>query len=486
MRIPVLTFGRIFIAAFAAAALNIGVAEAQDSWGQFRGPEGKGRASAAANLPEAFGPDTNVQWKIAVPPGHASPVVWKDRIVLAASPDGKLKTLVYDAADGKLLWEAEAPREKLEPVHRIGNHAQSTPAADDDGVVSFFGSAGLFCYDWQGKLQWRVAMGPFPNDFGAASSPILHGDLVLLVQDHDSDSFLAAYDKRTGALRWKTERSDCFRNFSTPVLWTHGGETQVVVAGTLRVAGYRLADGKERWTVRGLARTVCTTPTVGDDGMLYVSSWASGGDAGERFQIDRWEAVLPEADKNKDGLLAEDELPKGPVKQRFTQVDRDKDSRLDRDEWELFRQLSDKSQNSTIAVKPGAAGEATETHLAWTNLRFAPFCSSPVYADGALFTVKDGGIYNVLAPADGKPLKQGRLPGTKDYYASPVAGDGKVFCFDETGSWSILRSGPKWEVLASGELGEEVFATPAIVGDRIFVRTREHLYAFRKPPTGGK
>src|SRR6185312_7887696 len=119
-----------------------------------------------------------------LPPGHSSPVVAGDRIYLTAERAKRLFTLALDRKDGRILWEAEAPARALEQVHRIGSHAQPTPAADNERVVSFFGSCGLFCYDRDGKPLWHLAMGPFKNDFGAGSSPVLAGDRVILCQDH--------------------------------------------------------------------------------------------------------------------------------------------------------------------------------------------------------------------------------------------------------------------------------------------------------------
>src|SRR5437016_5544405 len=130
------------------------------------------------------------------------------------------------------------------------------PTADGERVVSFFGSCGLFCYDRGGKLLWHRPLGPFKNDFGAGSSPVLVGDRVLLCQDHDQGSFLMALDKRTGDVLWKADRSEFLRGYCTPVVWEAGGKKQVVVAGTLRGVGYDLDTGKGVWTVRGLARTI--------------------------------------------------------------------------------------------------------------------------------------------------------------------------------------------------------------------------------------
>ncbi len=202
-------------------------------WPQFRGPNCSGRAASDAPLPDKIGPSTNKLWKTALPPGHSSPIVVSDRIYLTAVREKRLLTLALDRKDGRIRWEAEAPARTLEQVHRIGSQAQSTPAADGERVVSFFGSCGLFCYDRDGKPLWRRSMGPFKNDFGAGSSPVLAGDRVILCQDHDQGSFLMALDKRTGDSIWKTERSEFLRGYCTPVIWDVAGHKQIVVAGTL-------------------------------------------------------------------------------------------------------------------------------------------------------------------------------------------------------------------------------------------------------------
>jgi outer membrane protein assembly factor BamB len=329
-------------AAFTAAA------RASD-WPQFRGPSGSGRPATDLPLPARLGTDTNVVWKTALPPGHSSPVVAGDRVYLTAVRQKRLVTLALDRQSGKLLWEREAPARTLEKVHKIGSQAQPTPAADRKRVVSFFGSAGLFCYDRAGKLLWQVPMGPFQNDFGAGSSPIVVGDQVLLCQDHDENSFLMALDKRTGKTLWKTDRSEFLRGFCTPVIWDVAGRKQVVVAGTLRVAGYALATGKEVWTVRGIARTICATPVVGDDGRLYVSGWAAGGNAGAAIVVEPFDDVIKARDKNRNGKLERSELTAHPFAVRFTQVDTNGDGSITRAEYERFRGLFRKGRNAVLA-----------------------------------------------------------------------------------------------------------------------------------------
>jgi outer membrane protein assembly factor BamB len=450
-------------------------------WPQFRGPNCSGLAAPDAKLPTAIGPNSSVLWKTAVPPGHSSPVVVGDRAYLTAVQDGKLLTLALDRQDGKVLWQAEAPHRGLEKVHRIGSHAQSSPAADGERVVSFFGSCGLFCYDRDGRPLWRRPMGPFKNDFGAGSSPVLHGDRVLLCQDHDQGSFLLALDKRTGQTIWQTDRSEFLRGYCTPVVWDSGGWPQAVVAGTLRVAGYDLASGREVWTVRGIARTVCMTPVVGGDGLLYVAGWSAGGDAEAPIRAEPFDQVIQRLDRNGNGKLEADELTTGPIAERFTQVDLDKDGSITREEYERFRELFEKGRNVLLAVRPGGTGDVTETHVVWSDTKHVPFCASPLYAGGYVFMVKDGGFLACLDARDGRLRKRDRIPGPGNYYSSPVAGDGKVYLLSERGRLTVVSATPDWRVLATSDFGEDAYATPALAGGRIYVRTAGHLYCFAQP-----
>jgi len=456
---------------------TVGVASLSgEDWSQFRGPGGSGRA-AKGEYPAEIGPQAHVIWKTPLPPGHSSPAVHGDRIYVTAARDQKLFTIGLNRADGKVLWEVESPVTKLEKIHTIGSLAQPSPATDGQRVISFFGSSGLNCLDRDGKLLWRIPMGPFNNDFGAGTSPILVGDLVILCQDHDTDSFLMAIDKHSGKTVWKTDRGEFPRNYCTPVLWKSGGKSHLVVAGTLRVVGYDLETGKEAWTVRGVARTVCMTPVVGDDGNLYVAGWSAGGDSDEPIRLPPWDETL-KLDANKNGKLEEAELPKGDIKQRFSQIDRTDDEAIDQTEYEFFRMLFEQGRNLVMAIKPGAVGEATDTHVLWTQAKFVPFCASPLYVNGLVFTVKDGGIVNCLDAKTGKVLKTGRLPKSDDYYASPVAADGKVYFANQLGQVTVVSAESQWKALHSADFDEEIYASPALADGRIYLRTAAHLYCF--------
>lgn len=453
--------------------------QAAESWPQFRGPNGSARSTSGEKLPEELGPNKNVVWKTPLPPGHSSPIVFGERIYLTAIRDEKLFTMALDRPSGKIIWEAEAPHNGLEEIHRIGSHAQASCATDGERIVSFFGSCGLFCYAAEGKLLWHLPMGPFNNGFGAAISPILVDDWVILCQDHDTDSFLMALDKRTGETVWKTDRSEFPRNYCTPVIVDVDGKKQIVVAGTLRVVGYDFKTGKEQWTVRGIARAACSSPGIADDGTVFIASWAGGGEPGSRIQVAPFAQVAAQRDTDKNGTLEQDELEKdGPIHRRFTQVDRDNTNSITREEYEYFRDLFDKSRNVVVAIRPGGSGDVTASRVAWEFTKFVPFIASPLYANGHVFLVKDGGILTSIEALAGTPIKTKRLPATGAYYSSPVSGDGKVYLLNERGKLSVISAAGNWRVLSTAEFGEDTYATPAIVDGKIYLRTAGHLYCF--------
>jgi outer membrane protein assembly factor BamB len=449
-------------------------------WPQFRGQQSSGLAVNSAALPTNIDREQHVLWQTELPPGHSSPAIVGDKIFLTAVRDGEhLETICLDRASGKILWRVEAPHTSLEKIHGIGSYAQPSPTADAERVVVMFGSSGLYCYDHDGKELWKHAMGPFNDEFGAASSPILVDDRVILSQDHDTGSFLAAYDKATGRELWRTDRSEFSRSYSTPVAWNREGRKEIVVTGMLRVCGYDFATGQERWTVRGLSRVNCLTPVVGPDGTLYAAGWSAGGEPGDRISLPPFADFASQYDTNKNGVLEPSETAASPaLKTRFAQCDRNKDGQITAAEYEEFQMLFDRSENTVLAIRPGPAGDATESHVAWKYQKVVPFCASPLVVNDLLFCVKDGGILSSIDAATGKPHKSGRVTGTANYYASPVAGDGKIYLLSQRGTLSVVTAEPSWKVLHSAEFGEETYATPAIVDGRIYLRTSGRLYCF--------
>jgi outer membrane protein assembly factor BamB len=453
-------------------------------WPQFRGPNARGIAVNTRSLPIELAPECrSLAWKVPLPPGHSSPVVTEDRIFLQAVDNNRLLTIALDRESGRKLWEQPTPFSQLEEIHRIGSHAQCTVAVHAGFVVSFFGSGGLSCFDTAGKPQWFLPLGPFKNTFGAGSSPLIADGKVILSQDHDLDSFLLAVDLKTGQTAWKVDRSDYLRNYGSPVIWTVDGKSQVVVAGTLRVTGYDLETGAEIWRVHGIARFVSATPTVGPQNILYASGFAAGNEVGgERFNVPAFDDVVAEYDRDKNGQFEEGELPDGPILMRFSQVDRDKNDSLSREEYELFRRLFAVGRNVIVAIQPGGKGDITDSHVLWEQTRFVPFCASPLVTESRLYTVRDKGLLTTLNLRTGAKLKEGRLEAAGDYYASPVAGDGKVFLCDEHGRLTVVSDADDWQVLHTADFEENVYATPALVDNQIFLRTAGHLYCFGRRP----
>jgi outer membrane protein assembly factor BamB len=233
--------------AFAAATLFAAVGHGADpplAWPQFRGPGGSGVADGQ-KPPVEFGPDRNVKWKVPAPSGLSSPVVAGDNLVLTAFDEGKLYTVAYRRTDGREVWRAEAPAERIEPYYAAeGSPAASTPATDGTRIVSYFGSCGLICCDLAGKELWRYEMSPpvLAGNFGSGVSPILADGIVVLVRDQMKDSRIVALDAVTGDRKWEQQRQSPV-SYSTPVVWNTLAGKQVVAAGHARMIGYDLRTG---------------------------------------------------------------------------------------------------------------------------------------------------------------------------------------------------------------------------------------------------
>ncbi len=443
-------------------------------WNQFRGPNATGLATTNDALPDELSFDKNLVWRTPIAKGHSSPVVDSDHIYVTTVREKRLLTITLNRDNGKLIWEREAPYDELESIHRIGSHATSSVVTDGERVVSFFGSCGMFCYDRDGKELWQLPMGPFNNQFGACSSPLIVDDRVISVQDHDTGSYLATFDKQTGKEVWRVERPVFRRNYGTPVIWNVDGQRQIVVAGTAHVVAYDFDTGERIWTVHGLCRVISNTPVVGNDGRLYVAS-DGGGNASPQPSF---EDLIESGDANKNGLLEPSELPNSPIKGFFGQFDKDADGSFDRDEYESIREIFALAQSVAIAIRPGGTGDITDTHIDWTFKKSIPRNSSPLVANGHLFMVKDGGIMTSIDLKTGAAVRSARLAATGKYFSSPVHGDGKIYVLSETGTMNVVDAQGEWKVISDLDFKEDVYATPAIADGRIYVRTVENLYCF--------
>lgn len=450
---------------------------AESNWPQFRGEGGLGIGTGKP--PVEFSAEKNMKWQVEVPFGHSSPCIWDDKIALTGLDGGKLVTFCLNKSDGRELWRAAAPAEKIEGAHRIGSPAAPTCCTDGERLIAYFGSYGVIAYDWNGNELWKKPLPAPIVEFGTSSSPIIVDGKVIIVADQDMGSYMIALDVKTGEEVWRVDRSEFRRGFATPFVWKHDGTQELVVCGSLWLRSYDVKDGKQRWSVRGMARVANASP-VAAAGVLLVSSWNVGGDEGDRIEMDPFEAFAAVQDGDKDGLLTVDEFPAGPIKGRYSQIDADKDGRVTQAEYEFVRGMFADAVNQIFAIKPGGSGDITNTHVVWQQNKHLPYVSSPVVANGRVFTMKSGGLASAYDAKSGSPVYQAeRVDASGDYYASAVAADGRVYVISQRGTVVVLdAASDKLNVLARNDLKAPVFASPAVVDGVIYLRTDKHLLVF--------
>lgn len=445
----------------------------------FRADQGLA-ADDKAPLPDDFSDPKALVWRQPLAPGHSSPAVHGDSIYVTTFESGKLATVALDRKTGAERWKQVAPASRVETFHPTSSAAAATVACDGQRVYSFFGSYGLLCYDLAGKLVWEKQLGPFQDEFGSASSPVLVDGKLLLNEDHDKDSFLLCLDAATGKTVWQTPREGFTRSYATPIIMTVGKRKQVVVAGALQLVAYDFENGKQLWSVDGFARIVNTTPVVAD-GLLFVSTWSPGGDTDARISMEPWETALKLWDKNKDGKLVREEVDNKDVLDRFFRIDLDQDKALDQNEWTKYARVFELARNTLQAIKL-TDDAPTSPELVWQYDKSLPYVPSPLAYRGVLYLVKDGGIVTSFDTTSGKVGRQARARGPGNYYASPVAGDGKILLVSERGVITVVRADRQWDVVSSHDLGERTVATPALADGRVYLRTEKALYCFQKKP----
>ena len=446
------------------------------SWPQFRGPNGQGVAEQD-RPPTEFGPGTNLLWKAEVPGGVSSPCVWGEQVFLTGFSTGKVETLSLDRRDGLERWRRVAPVERIHRTTESGSPAAATPVTDGRQVYVYFASFGLLSYALDGREFWNKPM-PVPNSaYTAGASPMLSGNrLIQNCDQEEGRSFLLAVDCQNGRTLWRTPRPDFTTSYSTPVVWQHDGVEEIVVTGSLRVAGYSVIDGKERWSARGLEATaVCPSPALGD-GRLYAMSYTAHDSKPTPFA----EWALPK-DKDGDGRVSRAEAPELIESGAFDQTDLNKDGFITEAEWDESMARHGRGEPGIFAVRAPGSGDVTHTHVLWKRRRGVAGVASPLFYRGCVYVVQDGGRVTCYDAATGIPIyEQERLGVEGAYHASPVAADGRIFFSSASGTVTVVAVGATLKVLARNALGEAIIATPAIADDKLYVRTREHLWAFGK------
>jgi outer membrane protein assembly factor BamB len=416
-------------------------------WPSFRGRLASGVADGFS-LPERFGGD-KPRWKTRIPGlGHSSPVVAGERVFVTTAVSGRndaaLKVGLYgdiepvddssvhqwkvyclDKKTGRIEWERTA-HEGVPAVkrHPKSTHANSTMAVGQNRAAAFFGSEGLYCYDFEGELIWKKDFGVLDSGYfqvpgaqwGFASSPVIAGDKLIVQCDVQKNSFLAALDLASGRDLWRTARQDV-PTWSSPTVVEDGERPQVIVNGYRHPGGYALETGRELWRLSGGAGDIPVPTPVLASGMVFLTS--AHGSASPIYAI--------KLDARGDISLAE--------------------------------------------------GQTANDSIAWSYPRGGAYMQTPLVYGGHLYVCRDNGVLSCYEVRGGQRAYQERLGSGGGFSASAVAADGKIYFTSETGDVYVVGAGPEFKLLATNALGEICMATPAISEGALLFRCQDHLIA---------
>ena len=454
-------------------------------WPRFRGPNGAG-VSPDHGLPIEISKDRNVLWKQKTPKGNSSPVVIGNRLWITAHEGGERIVLCYDVAKGSLIWRRSVTQARDEKPNPMNGPTTPTPATDGKSIFVFFPDFGLLAYDFDGKELWRVPLGPFGGIQGIAVSPVYTGGNVVLLIDTPEQAYIAAFDAATGKPVWKADRPLGFLgSYTTPALYQpSSGPTQIVVAGAVELTGYQATTGERLWWARGVTNGPAAPPLVAGDSVYTLEPAGEGAPP--------FKEMLGMYDKNKNGKVELSEISGDTIQDHvmhrlFKSIDKisgNGDGVVTEEEWN-HAFSADNPGGGLIRTRMNGRGDVSRTHVAWRYTKGLPYVTGALLYENVLYVISSGGILTTFNPDTGEVLRKERLKdGIGDYYASPVAGDGKIYFINHDGKTTVLRAGATWETLSSGDLDEVVVATPAIADSRIYVRTEGTLYCFGATVTG--
>jgi outer membrane protein assembly factor BamB len=427
--------------------------QGSQNWPSFRGLRGSGVAEGPAPGTWDVPKGANLRWKTPISGlGHSSPVVWGNQLCVTTAKSGKgdhsMKLGLYgdiasvtddtvhtwlltcmDANSGKVMFETKmhegVPKVKR---HTKSTHANSTLATDGTHIIAMLGSEGLFAFDMKGKQLWKVDLGHLDSgyfvvpaaqwEFG--SSPVIHEGKVIIQADVQKNSFLAAFDVKTGKELWRTPRHDV-PTWSTPTIHQVAGRTQVIVNGWRHLGAYDFQTGEEIWKLKSVGGDIPVPVPVVGHGMVYLTSAHGAGG---------------------QPVYAVRETARGD-----------------------------------ISLAPETTSNA---HIAWSAARDGAYMISPVLYQGLLYVAKNNGVFSVFDAVTGEKVYQERLgTGTTGFTASLVAADGKVYFTSEDGDVFVVKAGRKFELLAKNPLGDYAMATPAISNGTLYFRTGSAVIAVK-------
>ena len=454
-------------------ALCLGVTGNSDGqdWSRFRGPNGSGIA-ADSGYPAEFGPDRNLLWRSAVRPGKSSPVLSRRHIFLTAFDGGTLYTQCFDRETGRLVWERAEQPARHEDAHVLNEPSAATPVTDGDNVYVFFRDLGVISYDAAGAVRWKRPMGPFTNRMGAVTSPIIAGNSLVLVLDQIERSAIVALSLATGDVQWTTPRAETDA-WATPVLYEKtGSPPQIVTAGGGQYGAHAVGTGERLWTHKGLAPAIVASPVVVGN---TVVGFGYGYDSTMPFSD-----ALKNNDRDGDGRLSLDECGDSAWMIGIAKYYGNRDGFVVESEWlDAWATIVAPSSLVAVALEKDAAGGVSPRELWRYEKSFLAVVPSPLVLDGLIYTIKNGGILTVLSAETGAVVKIGRVGAVPaSYSASPVTAEGRIYLANEDGAIAVLRAGKDWQMAAMNDIGEPLYATPALSQGRIIVRGAKSLFCF--------
>ncbi len=401
------------IALFAVVLLSASV-QAQE-WTRFRGPNGAG-VSDAKTVPTKW-TEKDYNWKIELPAdGHGSPVIWGEKIFVVSGEEktGNRIVTCVNAGDGKIAWSKTYPGKSYRH-HGFNAVGHSTPAVDAEQVYAYLGSEEevlVVALDHNGAEKWKKNLGTFKSKHGPGTSPMLHGDLVIVTSDQDDKSFVCALDRKTGEQKWKIDRKFAGNgaSYGVPCVYQAKGDKPQIIFGSA-LHGMTSVDpdsGKIIWEIGDLMplRVVASLIVVND---LIITNCGEGC-GGKKY----------------------------------------------------------------AAVRPGSADGTRKPEVAWSLTKGIPYVPTTVAQGDFLYTVTDGGVATCMKAADGEVVWQDRL--NDKFFGSPVIVDGHVYVIGQDGNVHVFKADPKqFTVVSKNPLGEKCYTTPAVSGGCMYLRTMKHL-----------
>jgi outer membrane protein assembly factor BamB len=397
------------------------------NWPGWRGRDGLGTCEET-NLPLKWSVTENVRWKVPLPePGNSTPAVWGDRIFVTQAVGDQRLVICFSRADGRQLWRAGAKGVAKEPTHDTNPYCSASPATDGERVYAWFGSAGLYCFDMDGRQVWHRDLGEHRHEWGYASGPVIHGDLCFLNFGPGRRVYLLAVDRRTGADVWRNEidpvevtlpRNDGFGSrpggvvgsWSVPLIINYGGREELVMSYPEQVRSYDPKTGALLWFCRGLNPLIYSS-TIFGQGVVV----AMGGYSG-----------------------------------------------------------------STVAVKAGGSGDVTDSHRLWHIAKDAGRIGSGVIKDGHIYILNTPGVAQCIELQSGKVVWQERLQGSgavSGSWSSMVLAGDRIYVLNQNSDSIVLRAAPRFEVLGVNPLGDgRTNASIVPSNGQFFIRTHKHLW----------